>query len=387
MKKYLLIAAVCLIAASCQKEEGQEHRGLSLSASLEQTSSVTKASLNDSRQTLWATGDVIRVYVENDAGSWNTNAPFNLTSGDGNTNAVFTCETDYSSGNKWNVGAFFPYFEESAGNGSNINSGNMYFYLPEGYYGYTTGKTYLPLIADMSGGSTQPTSISFKHVGGAVVLNLTNVPGPAHSIGMTVSGKNVFGWLGSVAVGDAGSASGILTASSGSNSTVWLNFDENGSTPRSFQFVFPVPTISSSCDYSFSMYDKNNLKIWSKTASSQPAIGRAEALVMPDKAVSPVPQEIYLAGYINGADTYPTSGNDFKFVDGTLTVSLTQDSYVLLNNNSNERYLLSAYSESTDPVTFSVDNDNYDYKLKVPSGTRTFTLTYNSDGSITLSYV
>lgn len=86
------------------------------------------------------------------------------------------------------------------------------------------------------------------------------------------------------------------------------------------------PVVAYTSDMTFTMYDKNNLKIWEKTASSQPAIGRAKALVMPTKDVAPIPQNMYLVGYWGGADQ--NTGEAFDNATGTITHTFSGDAYV-----------------------------------------------------------
>lgn len=397
MKKITILSLAILLLFACSKNESsvEEQSFITLGASIEQTSPTLKANLNGSLETLWATGDIIKVYVSNNSNTWNTVADFRLISGEGTANGVFRSNDDYSDGNHWDWYAFFPYYYTAsdgvANTDTNMGGDGFYFCLPNAYYSYTSGQSFLPLLADLTGGSAQPSSISFKHVGGAVVVNLTGVPGAAKSLGMTVAGKNIYGWPGKVNLSEVGTADGKITASDGSNSTVWMNF-ATAEADRDFQFIFPVPTIASTSDLTFTMYDSNNLKIWQKTASNQPAIGRAEALVMPEKSVSPIPYDIYLAGWINNADVYTTIDDTYKFVNGSLNLNLTSDSYILLNftNDGSEagniRYLLPAYEESATSATFSTEYNDYNNKLKVPAGNRTFTLSYNTTGTITLSY-
>ena len=97
--------------------------------------------------------------------------------------------------------------------------------------------------------------------------------------------------------------------------------------------------------------------------------------------------EYYLVGYINGAD-YGIAGDaanlgDYKFVDGKLTVTFTQDSYVVVKNDSNRMYMSESYC-TTDSVTLKTGAAE---KMFVPGNLElTFTLVENDDGTLTLSY-
>lgn len=142
------------------------------------------------------------------------------------------------------------------------------------------------------------------------------------------------------------------------------------------------PVIASTSDMTFTMYDKNNLKIWEKTASSQPAIGRAKALVMPTKDVAPIPQNMYLVGYWGGADQ--NTGEAFDNATGTLTHTFSGDAYVCLRAaDTGNWYMTDAYVGSGYTALLKAQSGD---KLYVPAGTWKFTMTYISDGTITLTF-
>ena len=98
--------------------------------------------------------------------------------------------------------------------------------------------------------------------------------------------------------------------------------------------------------------------------------------------------DYYLVGYINGAnygcDEDYTNLGDYKFTDGKLTATFTQDSYVFLKTGDNSKWLL-ADSYCTDTTcTFAEEQGE---KMLVPGGVELlFTLTENTDGSVTVSY-
>lgn len=386
MKRNLLfvLAAMAVVACSTEKANAPELKYMELGASIEP---VTKATIDGSLNTLWSDGDAIKVYVSNNANDWNTVEEFTIHSGVGTPNGIFRSAIDYSSGNHWDYYAYFPYnytaLSGAAHTESNMGGDGFYFCLPESYYNYTSGRSYLPMLANMTGGSAQPTSVTFKFVGGAVILNLKGVPGAAHSLGMKVDGKNIFGWPGKVDLSEVGTAAGKITASDGTDSSVWLNFDGSGDDSRDFEFIFPVPTIASGANLTFTMYDRNGLVIWRKTASNQPAISRAGALIMPELTLNAKPQNMYLIGYLNGADN--NTGLAFNNTTGTLTgVTFTQDSYVCLRAaDTGNWYMTDTFVSSGSSATMKAQSGD---KLKVPAGTYTFTMSYQSNGSIVLSY-
>ena len=96
----------------------------------------------------------------------------------------------------------------------------------------------------------------------------------------------------------------------------------------------------------------------------------------------------YLVGYINGADhgcesDYENMGN-YPLVNGTLTTTFHQDSYIFIKTEGNGRWLM-AESYCTHTVCTFIEG-GYE-KMRVPGGVElTFTLTENANGSVTLSY-
>ena len=88
----------------------------------------------------------------------------------------------------------------------------------------------------------------------------------------------------------------------------------------------------------------------------------------------------YLVGYLNNADY---NGNDYKFEDGKLTATFNADSYVAVKDNAGTWYMFATYCQSNSG-TLKAGNSE---KMLVPGNTElTFTLTENSDGTLTLSY-
>ena len=104
--------------------------------------------------------------------------------------------------------------------------------------------------------------------------------------------------------------------------------------------------------------------------------------------------DYYLFGYINGAD-YACEGDSenmgiYKFVDGKLTVTFTQNSYVAVKTTGNGCwYMTEGWAGDTVTSVTLYDNNTLfaPDKLFVPGNVQvTFTLVKNSDGSLTLSY-
>ena len=101
--------------------------------------------------------------------------------------------------------------------------------------------------------------------------------------------------------------------------------------------------------------------------------------------------EYYLIGYINGADygceaDYANLG-EYKFVDGKLTATFTQDSYVFVKTGDNANwYMAEAYCADT-AVTLKNTTAGASEKLFVPGNVElNFTLVVNDDDTLDLSY-
>ena len=103
----------------------------------------------------------------------------------------------------------------------------------------------------------------------------------------------------------------------------------------------------------------------------------------------------YLVGYINGSN-YGIEQNSsnlgiYKFTGESLVAVFNQNSYVVVKSGDNQNlYMAETYpgNEATSATLYNTKTGNYTEKLFVPKGRLiTFTLTKNTDGTLTLSYV
>ena len=330
MKKLLFfVAAATLLFASCQKENGllseQSKNGKSFTfkANIEQlaengqnsSQAPVKGTINAINQLVWATGDQIGVYV-NDDGWADKNQPFTLSSGAGETSAEFAWDYTGVFSDKA-AAAFYPW-EGTGSDKNNVYEGNMYFKLRESYWSYESGKMLTPLIASLNG-STDP--INFKHAGAAVKVHINNVPKRVHSIGMSVNGQQITGTY-SVNPANAGTdALTLVDTPDASKNSVWLNI-WNGS-QAAWDFIFPVPELSKP-KLSFQMWDENDVLVWSKNLKAQSSdLGRGDILVMPDLTITPYSQftesaEWTLCGNIGGINAW--DADIPMYTDGTVTI-------------------------------------------------------------------
>ena len=122
-----------------------------------------------------------------------------------------------------------------------------------------------------------------------------------------------------------------------------------------------------------------------------------ETPVDPDNGETPVTPEgdFYLVGWINGADKgfggdASSNYNEFKFVDGSLTVTFDIDSYVFVKNGNNaDWYWCDSYCQTNTTTlhNYKTGANETAEKMFVPAGQITFTLTQGENDTLELSYV
>lgn len=337
---------------------------------------TTKATLNGSLRVEWQTGDKIGVrvykgttYDGTDSGSSYPaqDIDWNLSKGEGTTNAAFTSSVALDQYHHWSYAAFYPANDgkgldsETGGNNISNDTKRVYFHYQASYDNYVFGSTLMPMVANLNtdGLDKRPENISFKHVGGAVIITLNNVPAAANKISLTAN-QTITGW-GSVNPANAGTAS-IASGDLGNpkGSTVTLSFAAGTDTRNGLVFNFPVPTLTAPT-ITIRLYHDNTL-LWEKTTpNAQPDVPRKGCLQMP--ALS-VPDMDYYTLYIlddtgwdgtdralyiwNGSDdnkdmgewpgqksigTETISGNKYyKFI---LPVSKSGSKYRMIFNNNN----------------------------------------------------
>ena len=102
--------------------------------------------------------------------------------------------------------------------------------------------------------------------------------------------------------------------------------------------------------------------------------------------------DYYLIGYINGAnygcEEDSSNMGSYKFTDGKLTVTFTSDSYVFVKTTDNANwYMTKTYVSDSTATFYNTNTGSAAEKMFVPGGAAvTFTLTVNSDDTLTLSY-
>ena len=95
----------------------------------------------------------------------------------------------------------------------------------------------------------------------------------------------------------------------------------------------------------------------------------------------------YYLFYTTNSDAY--NGYDYRFVDGKLTMTFAETSYIWLIDSNGVQYMTDGWLGAVTSAQMKTLNSMTDTpnKLPVPAGVAlTFTMTHNTDGSITLSY-
>ncbi len=321
MKKLFIFAALAApLFFSCAKEMEQALEqepektpvaNVAFKASIESLDSPTKADINASNQLVWATGDKIGIFV-NDDGWGVKNQSFVLVGAGGSTTGAFEWDVepaqDFTNANA--TVAYFPW-----GGDNNVSDSDSHFYisLPE-HNGsdvdptYTSGKMLTPLVAQVTRTGDEYDAINFKHAGAAIKVTINNLPAGAHSISLTAN-HPVYGYYN---IDPANYADGMVENSAGVNdgkTTSFLHFAASDA-ERPFTFLFPVPPLPAASTLYFNIYDKNDIKVWSAGARTKGdvALGRAEVLEMPALDITPYKQfnsvsaEWTVIGTVNGTN-------------------------------------------------------------------------------------
>ena len=101
--------------------------------------------------------------------------------------------------------------------------------------------------------------------------------------------------------------------------------------------------------------------------------------------------QYYLAGYINGSNTgceenYALTG-DYLFVNGSLKLNVTEDSYVFVKSDDNENWYMADSSDSNTVTLYNTNSADACEMMLIPAGTEvTLTLEGSEADTFTLSY-
>ena len=288
MKKlFFVFSAAILMFAACSKEASREDSTLTcatrtLVASIETPGTkATIAQDGDYYNTLWSSGDQIYVYVNDN--NTHQNVVFSTTD-NGTSTATFTTQGSLSAGATMTKGALFPHDGDKLNSNFSIDGtdadGNAYFHLLSEYT-WVQGRSYLPLLADMSDGTGK---LKFYHVAGGVLVTLQNIPPEANKVSLTIGDYNICGWSSGLAAASAGTVEIAYNALGDPEKVVSFSFGKETATTTK-TFLFPVATVPSS---KLTIQVKSDdVVIWQKTTpKAQPEIARGTILDMGTVTVS-----------------------------------------------------------------------------------------------------
>ena len=171
-----------------------------------------------------------------------------------------------------------------------------------------------------------------------------------------------------------------------------LNSDAVNPIGHNYSAVATPPTCTTAGYTTYTCSNCGDSYIWNEIAATGHRYVNGQCtscgLINPDHTV-----EYYLFGYINGQD-YACEGDAankgiYKFVDGKLTATFTQDSYVAVKTGDNSVwYMTNGYiGNYTIARLFDSSTLGNPNKLFVPGNEEvTFQLSLNPDGTLTLSY-
>ena len=252
MRKSIIFAAVLVAAAtSCQKAMMQEPESLgtfSIRATREACAD-TKASINStSGEFTWSAGDAI--------GIWNGSSFQELTTeNDGVASATFTGTTEGTLSGY----AVFPYAI-----GKSVSGSTVTVTLPDSYE-WKEGEVAAPMIA-----TYDASSLSFKHLGGVVMVTLNNVPANAAKFVFNTD-KDITGDYTVTSGGE------IQSAGNATNNEVAFTFTLTAATDM--EFYVPVPV--GEYKFGFKLYDAAGNLLSDNQGTTANAVNRAVLLKMP----------------------------------------------------------------------------------------------------------
>ena len=253
MRKSLILAAILVMAAtSCQKEIMQETDGLvnfTIKATREACGDAnTKASINTSDGTFtWSAGDAI--------GIW-TGSKFEqmTTRNDKTATATFSGALSGTPSGY----AVFPYALNA-----NYSNDAVNVTLPASYE-WKEDEVCTPMLAQYAN------TLSFKHLGGLVMVTLKNVPAEAVKFVFNAD-KNITGEFAITSAGE------IVTAGTATNNEVTYTF----SIAEARDMVFYVPVPVGEYKFGFKLYDASDTLILDKQGTTTNAVARKVLKKMP----------------------------------------------------------------------------------------------------------
>ena len=346
--RYLVVAAVALLAASCAQENlidaNQETDALqacsvSFTATMEGTSD-TRTGLKDDTKVVWTKGDAVALLTAK------TKDRFELTDGANTGSATFAGTTSGSAP----FYALYPYSDDCR-----FIDGTISFKLPsrQTYVSGSFAPGASPALATMN---NLTTGASFKNLCGILQVNLCG-SGKIKGVEVIDLAGNML-WGDCVLVLDDKQGTGEQTMSiSGGDNKLYMEFEKEvsllRSSPRVLNFVVPAGSMSKG--FSVRVYDVTGKVVSFLTAQNpEVVVGRSRMTVMekatvPENGENPDPlgrgyhKELFMDGgsYVTSRTTLPVVPYlgwemDFMATDD----SVFQRSIVIKNDLDDNGFLL-----------------------------------------------
>ena len=287
----IIISALALIICSCSKEQdtsllitNQDTNVVSFKAFFEGEDPETKLGINTSSGVLsWADGDAIAVQMTDD-----TFVPFTYSSSSKEFSATLGDKTVKDGG--------VAYYPASIANNGTPGSVT----LPSSCTIGAGATVCPPMIATVNLGAK---ALSLKHLGGILSVKASYVPADANKLVLTVPGKVV---TGTFAVTDV--ANDYISAGSGSNSTVTLNFTEGVFSTTATEFFFPVPVTDFTGGFTVDFKNASDETLYThSTAKTSISAARASIKRMEDLTVPICIYVNYTEPWVEGQTAYAYS--------------------------------------------------------------------------------
>lgn len=292
-KTFLIAAAAVLSIVACQKEMPVAPEGNYTVRASRESAVGTKSTVSDDGAFAWSAGDAI--------GLWNGTKFCELTTSTGGSATADFSGTQEGTAQSY---AVYPFALNAK-----VESGTVKVTLPSSYE-WESGETNSPMLAECE---ENPSSLTFKHLGGLVKVSVKNVPADAAKFVLTAD-KDI---AGEYSVTADGENKIIKTAGDGAGKSVEFTFTAGTATERAFYVPVPVG------DYKFTvaLQKADGTQLWSYGGASVNSVTRAKFIIMPELTIANIP------GTGEDAKTSVTipanySGGDFALPNTTSDVEV-----------------------------------------------------------------
>lgn len=293
MRKTILIAAAAVLSVvGCQKEMPVGPEGNYTVRASRESNADTKSTVTDDGAFAWSAGDAI--------GLWNGKKFCELTTSVGGSSTADFIGTVEGTAQSY---AVFPYSLNAK-----VESGAVKVTLPESYE-WKAGETNSPMLAECG---EEPSSLTFKHLGGLVKISLKNVPATAAKFVLTAD-KDIAGEYSVTADADGNNI--IKSAGTSANNSVAFMFTAGTATEMAFYVPVPVG------EYKFTaaLQKADGTQLWSYGGETVNSVTRAKFIIMPALTLTTIPgtgegvsTSVTIPANFNGEFALPNTTSDVE---------------------------------------------------------------------------